>query len=124
MWKEWIEEVPDSVTAVLLVRGCPFSCSYCSNHSLRNLAGGSYVRFRSPRNIVEEIKEITNQSPRKENIYLEVETIGANKEWTLELCSQLEYLNTTLKQPIAYSTNLRITPNLKIEYLFDAFKKE
>ena len=123
MWEEWIEEVPDSVTAVLLGRGCPFSCSYCCNHSLRNLAGGSYVRFRSPRNVVEEIKGITSQSPGGKNIYLEVETIGADKEWTLELCSQLEYLNTTLTHPIAYSTNLRITPNLKIEYLFAAFKK-
>lgn len=123
IWERWIEEVPDSVTAVLLGRGCPFSCSYCCNHSLRNLAGGSYVRFRSTRNIVEEIKEIISQSPKEKNIYLEVETIGADKEWTIELCSQLEYLNTTLKQPIAYSTNLRITPNLKIEYLFNALKK-
>ena len=123
MWNEWIEEMPGSATAVLLGRGCPFNCSYCSNHSLRNLAGGSYVRFRSPRNIVEEIKEITNQSPDEKNIYLEVETIAANKEWTLELCSQLELLNASLKQPITYSTNLRITPNLNIEYLFAAFKK-
>lgn len=80
MWEKWIEEVPDSVTAVLLGRGCPFSCSYCCNPGLRNLTRGSYVRFRSPRNIVEEIKGIANQSPGKTNIYLEVETIGANKE--------------------------------------------
>ena len=123
MWEEWIEEAPDSVTAVLLGRGCPFSCSYCSNHGLRNLAGGPYVRFRSPHNITEEIKRITTQSPGKTNIYLEVETIGANQEWAHELCSQLEYLNTTLKQPIAYSTNLRITPNLDMESLFIDLKK-
>lgn len=123
MWQEWIEEVPDSETAVLLGRGCPFSCAYCCNAGLRNLASGPYVRFRSPGNIIKEIKQITAQFPSKTNIYLEVETIGVNKEWVLELCSQLENLNTALKQPIAYSTNLRITPNLELNTLFAAFRK-
>lgn len=123
MWKEWIEEMPNSVTPILLGRGCPFSCTYCCNSGLRNLAEGPYARFRSPCNVVEEIKRMAEQHPGITNIYLEVETIGANKKWTLDLCSQLEYLNTALKQPITYSTNLRITPNLDIERLFAAFKK-
>ena len=40
MWNEWIEEMPGSATAVLLGRGCPFNCSYCSNHSLREFGRG------------------------------------------------------------------------------------
>lgn len=123
MWQELIEEAPNSTTAVLLGRGCPFNCSYCCNASLRNLAEGSYVRFRSPGNIAKEIKDIASQSPAKTKIYLEVETIGTNKEWALELCLELERLNASLKQPLTYSTNLRITPNIDLNSLFAAFKK-
>ena len=123
MWQEWIEEVPDAVIAVLLGRGCPFHCSYCCNHSLRKLAEGSYVRFRSPDNIIKEIKNITASFPEKTNIYLEVETIGINKSWISELCLKLQHLNSTLKQPLSYSTNLRITPNLDFASLFAELKK-
>jgi radical SAM superfamily enzyme YgiQ (UPF0313 family) len=123
MWQEWIEETPDSVTAVLLGRGCPFKCTYCCNAGLKNIANGPYVRFRSADSILTEIKSIVDQDHTKSNIYLEVETIGANKDWALELCAKLENFNATLNIPIAYSTNLRITPNLDLECLFNALKK-
>lgn len=123
MWQEWTEEVPDSVNAVLLGRGCPFNCTYCCNPGLRKLSGGRYVRFRSSENILEEIKNFHAKFPEKNNIYLEVETIGADKEWSLQLCSKLEEFNATLKQPLTYSTNLRITPNMDLNSLFPAFKK-
>lgn len=123
MWHRWIAEDPHSANAVLLGRGCPFSCTYCCNSGLRKLAEGPYVRVRSPANIVAEIKEVVDRFPHKRNIHLEVETIGAKKEWAIELCSQLETLNASIKDPISYITNLRITPNLDIETLFSAFKK-
>lgn len=43
---------------MLASRGCPFSCTYCSNSSMRNLYPNptDYVRFRSAQNIIEEIK--------------------------------------------------------------------
>jgi radical SAM superfamily enzyme YgiQ (UPF0313 family) len=123
MWQEWIEEVPDSESVILLGRGCPFSCSYCCNPGLRNLSNGNYVRFRSPGNIVKEIQDFHEEFPAVKNIYLEVETIGVNKEWGIELCAKLKQLNAALKQPITYSTNLRITPNMDLDSLFSAFKK-
>jgi radical SAM superfamily enzyme YgiQ (UPF0313 family) len=41
----------------LVQRGCPYSCSFCFNNSLRDMYKGlgKFVRFRSPRNIVDEI---------------------------------------------------------------------
>lgn len=123
MWQEWIEEVSGSEHAVLLGRGCPFHCTYCCNHALRKLASGPYVRFRSADNILKEIEEIVREFPGKTDIYLEIETIGANKNWVAELCSKLEGLNKTLEKPLNYRTNLRITPNLDLEALFTAFEK-
>jgi anaerobic magnesium-protoporphyrin IX monomethyl ester cyclase len=46
---------PSRDPSVLVGRGCPFRCSYGSNHILGKLAGGSYGRFRSQNNIIKEI---------------------------------------------------------------------
>ena len=41
---------------ILAGRGCPFSCTFCSNHRIRKVQEGRYVRFRSANHIIEEIK--------------------------------------------------------------------
>lgn len=124
IWQEWIEERPGSRYAVLLGRGCPFQCTYCSNHILRKVAPGHYVRFRSPENIVAEIKDIIERFPiQKREIYLEVETFGADKEWAKNLCLALENFNKTLEKPLSFGVNLRITPNADLESLFISFKR-
>lgn len=124
MWQEWIRERPGARYSVLLGRGCPFECTYCSNHALKKLAPGSYVRLRSPDNIVEEIKDIITKFPiQKREIYLEVESFGVNKQWALELCLKLEQFNKTLDQSLSFGVNLRITPNADLEDLLVACKK-
>jgi len=49
-----------SVKQFLTGRGCPYHCSFCSNHLLRRLyqGKGKYVRRYSPRRVIEEIKEV------------------------------------------------------------------
>ncbi|OGP52161.1 MAG: hypothetical protein A2Y79_12785 [Deltaproteobacteria bacterium RBG_13_43_22] len=41
---------------IMAGRGCPFNCTFCSNHRIRKLQEGGYVRFRSADHIIEEIK--------------------------------------------------------------------
>lgn len=123
MWKDWIDEHYGSLEPVLLGRGCPFQCTYCSNHALRKLSPGHYVRLRSTDNIIEEIKEIIAVYPIKKDFYLEVETVGINKKWDLELCAKLELLNKTLKQPLNFGINLRVTANADLEVFFASIKK-
>lgn len=120
IWQKWIPQVG---SVVLLGRGCPFQCTYCSNHALKKLASGNYVRLRSTGNILEEIKMITDRFEATKDIYLEIETIAINKEWAIELCGKLEMLNLNLKQPLSFGVNLRITPNADSESIFAAFKK-
>jgi radical SAM superfamily enzyme YgiQ (UPF0313 family) len=50
MWDKWVAET-DRMPSVLLGRGCPNKCTYCSNHALAKIAGGRYVRFRSPEDV-------------------------------------------------------------------------
>ncbi len=123
IWQEWMPSGTGLTQPVLLGRGCPFECTYCCNHGLRKIASGMYVRLRSADNITEEIKEIAAKYLITENIYLEVETIGVNKEWAMQLCAKLQQLNLTLSKPLSFGVNLRITPKADLEALFAEFKK-
>ena len=122
MWLPWVAN-PLSRPSVLAGRGCPFDCTYCSNHALRKVAAGKYVRMRSPENITAEVEAYKEKFPLLEEVYLEVETLGADIKWAIELCSELEALNSRWEVPIAFGANLRITPNKDYEKLFSAFAK-
>lgn len=122
IWQEWIEE-PHSRPSVMLGRGCPYQCTYCSNHALKKVASGRYVRVRKPEKIVGEIKSLVEDYSVTESIYLEVETIGVNQAWALELCSEIQAYNATLDKPLTFGTNLRVSPNKDWDQLFDAFQK-
>ena len=124
MWMEWIDlEHSHQRPSLLLGRGCPFLCTYCCNHSLQKLAPGRYVRFRSPESIIREIKELTVLFPGMKEIYFEVETLGANIAWGLELCEKLQEFNSGRKQALSFGVNFRITPDMKrTEELFFALK--
>jgi radical SAM superfamily enzyme YgiQ (UPF0313 family) len=126
LWRPWIQE-PDRDPAVLVGRGCPFRCTYCSNHILGKLAGGAYVRFRSPGNIIKEIEQIA-QNPDINNIYLEVETIGAKIDFAFELCQGLAQFNDRRDTPINFKINLAVTHKLVqnenlMKRLFASFKE-
>ena len=122
MWKPWIEN-PNSRPSVLVGRGCPFRCTYCCNYALSKVADGRYVRVRSPRNIVEELREMKESNPYLGEVYLEVETLGFNQDWALELCDELKILNSELDVPIVFGSNLRVTPNAEYDELFAAFSE-
>lgn len=49
------------IAYIMAGRGCPYKCSYCINHILRDVASGRYVRYRSVDNVVEEIKQIVDE---------------------------------------------------------------
>ena len=122
MWLPWLAN-PLSRPSVLAGRGCPFQCTYCCNHALGRLAEGRYVRLRSPENIVREITGFKRVLPLMEEVYLEVETLGANLEWAIELCSELERMNAGFELPVRFGSNLRVTPNTDYEELFAAFAR-
>jgi radical SAM superfamily enzyme YgiQ (UPF0313 family) len=110
LWQPWTYE-PERDPSVLVGRGCPFRCSYCSNHILGKLAKGAYVRFRSPDNIIAEIGQIT-QDPNVTNVYLEVETIGVNVDYAFQLCQALIKFNSQRNTRIKFKINLAVTHRL------------
>ncbi len=123
MWQRWMSKKARRMCSVLASRGCPFDCSYCSNHALRKITQGSYVRQRSPGNIAEEIRQIAVEFPTIKEIYLETETLIINSPWCLALCAQLEKLNKELKNPISFGANIRVVPGQELDSIFSALKR-
>ncbi len=78
-----------SQKAFLVGRGCPFSCAYCFNHAFKKLyhERGRFVRYRSPENIIAEIKEVRARTPFQ-TVYFQDDTFGLEKEWSLEFLSR------------------------------------
>lgn len=111
MWEPWIANSKD-MPSILLGRGCPFRCAYCSNHAMAKISPGKYVRFRSPENVINEINCITEKNPSLESIYLEIETFGAILEYTFNMCKKLEEFNATRQKPISFGVNLAVTRNI------------
>ena len=119
MWRRWLA-IPDSRPSVLVGRGCPFACTYCSNHAIRRAAPGKYVRLRDPAKVVEELRDLKMRQPNVGEVYLEVETLGVDIDWALELCEKLKDFNKELETPIFFGSNLRITPGRDYSRLFQA----
>ena len=85
------DELPWLSTGYLIMtsRGCPYSCTYCCNDTMRKIAKGKgqYVRRRSVDNVIEEMKEAKRHyNPKLFNIMDDCFT--ADKSWLREFCSR------------------------------------
>lgn len=66
-------------------RGCPFDCSFCFNKDMVGMVKGlgSWVRFRSTANIIEEIRNV-QQTKRIKFIDFHDDTFILKRKWLLE----------------------------------------
>ena len=73
----------------LFSRGCPYLCSYCSNHVIAKRYGLSrnYPRYRSPESSIREIEEIISRF-RIDTIVIGDDVFGLNKKWREEFCEK------------------------------------
>ena len=118
IWVKWTEENIDGRLSILLGRGCPFECTYCSNNKLKTNASGKYVRFRSPQNIVSEIRYLRERFPEKHEYFLEVESFNVNRKWVVEFTAALADYCNNIDKEISFGTNIRITPNTDFDEMF------
>ena len=86
----------------MFTRGCPYSCSHCSNEALRKIQEGKYVRFRSVDSCIQEIREVIDNYKVK-SIYVNDDIFTLNKKFVFEFC---EAYRTQIKLP--FDINARV----------------
>ena len=67
-------------------RGCPHKCTFCVWP--QTMMGRSY-RYRSVENVVEEFKYIKESFPDAKEVFIEDDTLTANRERVRQLCRRL-----------------------------------
>ena len=73
----------EKCATILATRGCPYNCIFCSIKGLR----GQRVRFRSPRNVVDEMKEIRDMGTKR--FWFVDDTFAVNRKYVLKLCEEM-----------------------------------
>lgn len=70
---------------IMVSRGCPGACTYCQTKNIF----GRRTRFRSPENVIGEIRRLVNDYGVKEIHFLD-DVITANKKFVREFCALLK----------------------------------
>ncbi|MDD3375720.1 MAG: radical SAM protein [Candidatus Omnitrophica bacterium] len=84
-------------------RGCPGSCSFCNNLSLRKYFGGSrYLRKQSPKRAIEEIEYQISQRKRVKFIFFTDEVFWLDRKWLYEF---LDLYRLRIKIPFSANYN-------------------
>ncbi|MCK5013455.1 MAG: B12-binding domain-containing radical SAM protein [Candidatus Omnitrophica bacterium] len=82
-FKETLEKT--GVAPFFFSRGCPYLCTYCSNHALAKVYGfhSNPTRYRSPESSVREIEEVMEKFSIS-SITIGDDIFGINKKWRTE----------------------------------------
>jgi anaerobic magnesium-protoporphyrin IX monomethyl ester cyclase len=70
---------------IITSRGCPYDCSFCASKTMWHRR----VRFRSPKNIIEEIKHVIDTYGVK-NFRFHDDTMTVKKDWLKEICNGIK----------------------------------
>ncbi|MBI2441027.1 MAG: B12-binding domain-containing radical SAM protein [Lentisphaerae bacterium] len=68
-------------------RGCPYNCTFCSNHALRERQDGKYVRFRGVPSCLAEIREVTGRY-RMRALYFNDDCFTTHRNFVDEFCTR------------------------------------
>lgn len=88
------------VGSVMASRGCPEECTFCTTPQM----WGNVVRWRSPENVAQEIKDIQSEFGIEE-VQFEDDTLTSNRKNLLELCDLIEPLGVYWCTPNGVKVN-------------------
>jgi len=75
---------PEAFGNIFASRGCPYNCIFCASHKVWTRK----VRYRSPENVVDEIKYI-QKTFKTHHFRFEDDSFTINKKWVYEICNLL-----------------------------------
>ena len=70
---------------LLTSRGCPFNCSFCC----LNPEAKRIVRFRSVKNVVDEIEYMVSKFPQMTEIFIHDDSFFINNERVIKICDEI-----------------------------------
>ena len=103
------ENLADAVAFKRLVlmasRGCPYNCTYCCNHTFREMYPNKrkYVRFRSVDKVIDQISAGLQRYPSLERVRFFDDTLTINKSWFREFAHKYKE-----RIGLPYSANDRV----------------
>lgn len=73
---------------IIASRGCPYNCDFCCNSAIKRIFNGlgSYVRKRSPENVVREIEAARAAMPLRYVSFMD-ELFTLDRDWNREICT-------------------------------------
>jgi radical SAM superfamily enzyme YgiQ (UPF0313 family) len=92
---------------IIASRGCPFSCSYCYNSTLRKIyeGKGRYFRQRSVDSVIAELEYSLERMPRLRKFKFDDDTFVFPEQWIEKFCN-------LYKQKIRIPFNILLNPAL------------
>lgn len=102
-YKGWHIRKSDPQAHILVSRGCPFNCVYCSNPVWKYAK--PWLRLRSPADIAAEVRLLHGMGVRE--IYLSADEFNTSEAWTLAVCEAIEGLGL---KDLFFNCNIRPDP--------------
>jgi len=114
---EKLESSTINTASAMLSRGCPYSCTYCCNHKIREVYPNpqKYARFRSPDRSIEYLKKILDEYPFIKYINFMDNILPMRRSWFFEF---IDLYKREIDLP--FSCNFRV--NLVKEDVVKALK--
>lgn len=81
----WLNNIGIYETTIQATRGCPFDCVYCASPKLWKRK----VRFRSTKNVVDEMEEVLKEFPDTKSFEFVDDTFTLKKEYVISLCDEM-----------------------------------
>jgi len=72
------------IAPIITTRGCPYSCTYCS----APITAGKRMRYRDPKNVVDEIEMLINEYGVKE-IQIEDDNFTLKRKHCMHICEEI-----------------------------------
>jgi radical SAM superfamily enzyme YgiQ (UPF0313 family) len=99
---------PRGVGPIITTRGCPFKCTFCATMPLLK----NKIRFRSIKNVVDEIEYMINTFPQISHIWILDDTLFLDNQRVIDLCDEI--IRRGIK--MAFSCSGRVKP-LSVEMI-------
>jgi radical SAM superfamily enzyme YgiQ (UPF0313 family) len=100
----------------MVARGCPYNCTYCCNHLMRNIyeSKDKSIRYRSVDNIIAEIKEVVEYYHFIKTVHFDDDILFLKKEWAEEFT---EKYSREIKLPFVCNARANLVDKGVVELL-------